>query len=139
MNARGHREVDHSGDVGVEAWGATLSEVLEEATLGLFALVSEGEVGSGVEREVSASAGDTAALIVDWLGEVILAAATHAEVYAGVRVDGCDGTSARGVVWGEPIDVARHRLRFDVKAATYHGLRYETTPAGFRSRVIFDL
>jgi SHS2 domain-containing protein len=137
--ARGHREFDHSGDVGVEAWADTRTGLLEEATLGLLALIATGERGVVVERELSVSALDAPALLVDWLNEVILAGATHGEVYSSVRVDECNGTAARGVVGGEPVDPASHALRFDVKAATYHGLAFDEVGAGFRARVIFDL
>lgn len=139
MSRRGFREVDHSGDVGVEAWGETPAQALEEATRGLFSLLARGDVDDVVEREIAAASDDPATLVVDWLGEVILAGATHAEVYSRVRVDQYGNGSARGVVRGEPIDPARHGLRFDVKAATYHGLRYETSPDGVRVVVIFDL
>jgi SHS2 domain-containing protein len=47
--------------------------------------------------------------------------------------------AARGVVRGEGVDVDRHALRFDVKAATYHGLVFRESASGCFARVIFDL
>jgi SHS2 domain-containing protein len=139
MNARAYREIDHSGDVGIEAWGKTPARLFENATLGLLSLVATGPVGVSVKRELVVHAERPSDLLVAWLGEVILAAATHGEVYSGVRVDVIDDCNVRGVVAGERIDTARHALRFDVKAATYHGLVFEETDDGYHARVIFDL
>jgi SHS2 domain-containing protein len=132
-------EVDHSGDVAIEAWGETRERLFENATLGLLSLISSGSVGSTVERSIVVSSARPEDLLVDWLGEVIRNWSTHAEVYGSVRVDSVDEGGARGVVSGEPLDVDRHRLRFDVKAATYHDSLYETTGGEYHARVVFDL
>jgi SHS2 domain-containing protein len=142
---RGVREIDHSGDVGIEAWGATQRELFENATRGLFALMSRQPHESAadprklVERQIDVGSSEVAELLVDWLSEVILNASTHGEVYSDVSVESADDTSASGVIRGEPYDSARHVLRFDVKAATYHGLVCERTADGYYARVVFDL
>jgi SHS2 domain-containing protein len=139
MPAPDFREIDWSGDVAVEAWGATRAAMLENATRGLFALMTWDAVEPAVQRRVEAAAPDAGALLVEWLCEVIRLAATHGEVYGGVRVEQADAESARGVLHGAAVDADRHQLRCDVKAATYHGLLVEETGDGFHCRVVFDL
>jgi SHS2 domain-containing protein len=139
MNARTFQEIDHSGDVGIEAWGETPARLFENVTLGLMSLVATGPVGITVKRELVVHAERPSDLLVAWLSEVILSSATRGEVYSGVRIDDINECNVRGVVAGAPIDDARHTLRFDVKAATYHDLLYEETDDGYRARVIFDL
>jgi SHS2 domain-containing protein len=140
---RGVREIEHSGDVGIEAWGATQVELFENATRGLFALMSTDPRPAGprelVERQIAVNASNVGDLLVDWLSEVILAASMHGEVYRDVSVESADETSARGVIRGERYDSTRHALRFDVKAATYHRLACERTADGYHARVVFDL
>lgn len=135
----GFVEIDHSGDVGVEAWGATRGETIANVTRGLFALWCRGRVGPTVERTVDVRSDSAADLLVDWLSDVIACAATRGEVYGEVEVIAADERSARGVIRGEIIDARRHALRFDVKAATYHRLVFEPTARGYHARVIFDL
>jgi SHS2 domain-containing protein len=133
-------EIDHSGDVGIEAWGDTPAELFANVTAGLLSLVSTGLRESGVERAVSASAERPDDLLVDWLGRVILAAAVHGEVYSSARVDTVEAGSARGVLRGAPLAKTRRVFRFDVKAATFHQLLYETGAGGrYHARVVFDL
>jgi SHS2 domain-containing protein len=132
-------EIDHGGDVGIEAWGEDTAGVLENATLGLFSLMVRGGVNSRIERALAVSAQSEGDLVVDWLSEVISTAGTRGEVYCEATIQMTDRYSVRGVIRGEPIDARRHELRFDVKAATYHGLLFERGKAGCRVRVIFDL
>jgi SHS2 domain-containing protein len=70
MNPR-FREFDHGGDIGIEAWGSDLAEMLENATAGLFGLAVRGRVGRTVERAIRVSSSSVEDLLVDWLGEVI--------------------------------------------------------------------
>lgn len=136
---RGFREFDHSGDIGIEAWGSEPAELFEQMTLGLFGLMASGRVEERVERRLFASATTPADLVVNWLSEVISSAAARGEVYGGVVVHATSDLSVEGVVRGEAVDPARHALRFDVKAATYHGLLFEQRAGRYRARVIFDL
>jgi len=137
--APGFREVDHSGDVAIEAWGASRAQMFENATRGLLGLMVRGPVEPVVERRVEVGAAEEAGLLVEWLSAVILLAATHGEVYGDVRVDEAGDQTARGVVRGETVDPARHDLRFDVKAATYHDLAVEENDGRHHCRVVFDL
>lgn len=139
MTSRTFREIDHSGDVGIEAWGEDPARLFENASLGLMSLTATGRLGVTVKRELVARAERPSDLLVAWLSEVILAGSTNAEVYSGVRIDFIDDCNVRGVVAGTRVESVRHALRFDVKAATYHGLLLEETDDGFHARVIFDL
>jgi len=40
---------------------------------------------------------------------------------------------------GERFDAARHPLKVQVKAVTYHGLEVARDEGGWRARVIFDI
>jgi SHS2 domain-containing protein len=132
-------EIDHSGDVGIEARGRNVSELLTNATLGLFSLLYRGEVRPVVERVVRVESNSLEDLIVDWLGEVIAIGNAHGEMYQSVIVHDVDQLSAEGVLAGEPVDRDKHDLRFDVKAATYHALSVTKDDQGLRARVILDL
>ena len=40
---------------------------------------------------------------------------------------------------GEPYDPARHRIRMEIKAVTYHQASVSRTEAGWMARVVFDV
>jgi SHS2 domain-containing protein len=135
----GFVEIDHSSDIGIEAWGKDLAESLQNATLGLLSLLSWNPVERVVERRIRVSSVSAEDLFVDWLGEVISMVGTHGELYGEVNVERAGEWFAEGVLRGEKIDPERHALRFDVKAATYHRLAVDKRSDGYHARVIFDL
>jgi len=135
----GVREADHSGDVALEIWGESREAVLVNATRGLCGLMSWSPVDTVCTRRIEVRAANFADLLVEWLSAIVLAAATHAELYESALVDRVEDGFAAGIVFGEPVDPVRHELRFDVKAATYHDLVMEHTDAGYHARVVFDL
>ncbi len=133
------KEIDHSGDIGIEVWGKDMGEVLQNATMGLFALLCRNQVREVVERKVDVSSSSAEDLLVDWLAEVISTAGAYGELYGGVEIGRVGEWRAAGVLRGEKVDAKRHDLRFDVKAATYHGLAVEKRGGRYYGRVIFDL
>ncbi len=137
-------EIDHSGDVGIEAHGADIRELLENATLGLFSLLCwndalPGEAEGMSERPIRVEAGSIEDLVVDWLNEVITTGSANGELYRSVTVHDANERFAEGVLKGELVDPDKHDLRFEVKAATYHALSVARDENGARVRVIFDL
>jgi SHS2 domain-containing protein len=96
-------------------------------------------VESAVEREIRVASSSADDLLVDWLCEIISLAGIHGEIYGAVRVERIGEWYAEGVILGERIESAKHELRFDVKAATYHRLSVEKREDGYHGRVIFDL
>jgi len=135
----GVREVEYSGDVALEVWGRDRAELLANATRGLCGLMTWSPVEPVSSRRIEVRAPDLKSLLVDWLSAVILCAATEAELYAGAAMEVATDVHAAGMLRAAPLDTARHQLRFDVKAATYHDVWVEETAAGFRARVVFDL
>jgi len=137
--SRSFTEIDHSGDVGIEARGTNVSELLSHATLGLFSLLYRGTVRSVSERAIRVEALSLEDLLVDWLGEVIAMGGCYGELYGSVEIYRADSRCAEGVLRGESFDPSRHDPRFDVKAATYHALSVTESSDGLCARVIFDL
>lgn len=138
MNA-GFEEIDFSGDIGLAAWGTTRTELLAALARGLFGLMATHPPQGPDRRRIEIRSVSATDLMVDWLSEIILCAATHGELYGRVSVERSSETEAAAVLYGAPVDAARHGLRFDVKAATYHGLELLERPGRFEARVIFDL
>lgn len=134
----GFSEIDFSGDVGIEAWGPTEQDVLAQAAYGLFNLMVSGSVRPDISRRVTVRSDNAEDLVVDWLNELISTASLNGEVYGEVDVRPTGDSGIEAEVRGEVID-EKHRLRFDVKAATYHRIVFRPTDDGFYIRVIFDL
>jgi len=132
-------EFDHSGDIGIEAWGDSPGKLLENLSRGLYSLMCRSRVESVVQRQIKVFSNSPEGLAVDWLSEIVSAADVHGEVYGAVRVKATGDGWVEGVIEGERYDKDRHELRFEVKAATYHGLAVEQVGGLHHAKVIFDL
>jgi hypothetical protein len=71
---------------------------------------------------IECQASDQELLFADWLDSLIYAMATQKMPFAKFLVQ-LDGNRLHAQVWGEPIDVERHRPTAEIKGATSTGLR----------------
>jgi SHS2 domain-containing protein len=135
----GFKEIDHSGDIGIEAYGDSFNMLLCNLARGLFQLLVRDRVEPARSRRISVRSQSREDLLVDWLSAIITCAASHNEIYGGLRLDSIGDHFIEAELFGEPIDPGKHDLRFEVKAATYHNLLYTHEEGIFRARVILDL
>lgn len=143
------RHVAHTADVGIEVEARTREELFAEAAEALTALLvaapdDEGDADADadavapVEVPVRVPPGDDAAMLRDWLAEVLVAFEVDGVVGREFPVAiGPDGLT--GAVRGTRFDPARHSRGLEVKAVTYHGLRVEAVPGGWRAAVLLDV
>jgi SHS2 domain-containing protein len=136
----GWEHFETEADVGVHAWAATRADAFAQAALGVFALiVRPEEVEEREQREVRAQADSPERLLVAWINECLYVHEIEGFVVCRVEVDACTDTVVHGVLYGEEVDVPRHRLGTIVKAAALH--RVSVTESGGRHdvRVIVDV
>jgi protein archease len=127
-------------DVGVHAWGGTRAQAFAQAALGVFALiVTPEEVAEREHREVRAQADSPERLLVAWINECLYVHEIEGFVVRRVEVDACTETVVHGVLHGEEIDLARHRLGTVVKAATLHQVLVTQSGGHHEVRVIVDV
>jgi len=135
-------EFEHPADIGLRARGRTLAELLENAARGMIQfMVAPETVEPRHSRHLRVEGEDAESLLVSWLSEILFAFDADRFAPANVRVEHADaaGGMAQGVLDGEPIDPARHELRYGIKAVTWHNLKVERTGEGLEVSIIFDV
>ena len=134
------REIEHTGDIGIEVDAPTRTQLFARAALAMARLMVDEE---GIERrerrQVEARGADDAETMHD-----MLAAALNLFLIDGfIWCDASAEERSEGVVLtleGERLDRKRHELLGEIKAVTYHQLSATRTPAGaWRARIIFDI
>lgn len=129
-----YRWVDHTSELGLEIEAATERDVYAEAAAALAELVGHDLHGETEEREVALRGTDRAALLADWLGELVFLAETEDFVAERVAALSVDGDGLRATVEGR-----RGAPRHLVKAVTYHRLEFANVDGGWRARVVLDV
>jgi SHS2 domain-containing protein len=132
-----HEVVDHTSEVQLRLRAGSLGELLAEGGRALAAIQLGGTAGpaTGSSREIEVSSPDRAALLADWLNELVFLAEAEQWVATEFAIELTDGRSVRARARGVEVE----RVPGLVKAATLHGLRLEDVPGGMEGEVILDV
>jgi SHS2 domain-containing protein len=121
---------DHDADIGVRGVGASRSEAFAQAALALTAIVTDIDAVDPRQRvDVSAQNSDPELLFVDWLDALIFEMATRKMLFSRFEVD-VQGDRLSANIWGEPVDVHRHKPAVEIKGATLTELKVMKTDKG---------
>jgi SHS2 domain-containing protein len=134
-----HQFEPHTGEVQVRITGADLRELFEQAGYSLAdVMLGEGHPEAppdAQEESVTLEAGDTEALLVDWLNELISRADARKKVYTDFAVDRLSEGRLHARIRGFTPSV----LKTAVKAATFHGLQIREHEDSFTATVVLDV
>jgi SHS2 domain-containing protein len=129
-----HEWREHTGELELHVVAPTQREIFAEATAAIAGVLGDGLHGELVERRIDVAAPDEAALLAEWLGELVWLAERECLVPHRVADLALDGTTAHGTVELRP-----GRPRDLVKAVTYHGLACRPQRDGWCASVVFDV
>lgn len=132
--------LEHTADIGFEAFGATREEVFANAGRALISIVVDLEsIAPREEVSIEVQSSDPAGLLVNWLSEILYLHDTEKWLFRDFEVRALDERAIRALARGEKFDPARHQAKLLVKAITYHQLVLEQTTEGWRAQVYVDI
>jgi SHS2 domain-containing protein len=134
-----YRILEHTADMGIEAAGETLDELLVQAALGMMEIISGAEALPKEERTVEITAGESGELLVNWLNEILFLFDSRGFLPAKFIIEQATEKRIRARIIGEPFDPERHPVDREIKAATYHQLKLEHGEDGWLAQVYLDL
>jgi SHS2 domain-containing protein len=133
----GHRQLDHTADLALEIWGPDEVAVLREAAHAVVGILTDdASIGRRDGRAVDLEALDGPDRLVRWINEILYLATVEGFVMADASVTLRDGGLSATLV-GEAD--GNHRLRTEIKSATYHDLLLEQGENEVRARVVMDV
>jgi SHS2 domain-containing protein len=140
----GYEFLDHTADVSVRAWGASMAEVFEQAA---HALMETMWVDSAIEltetKEIRADGDDQPELLVNFLSEFLYL--FDADEFAIGQINVQD-IYEDGGAWhivaearGELFSLDKHHPGTEVKAITYSYIKVEENEGQFEIEIVFDI
>ena len=131
--------VDHTADVGIIAYGASLNQAFVNAARALFSLVTElDDVNEVLYRDIELTAPDQESLLVEWLNELIYLFDTEHIIFKKFDITKLNSTHLKARSYGERVDSSRHKLKTGVRSEYYHMLKVDKTN-GCQVQVLFDI
>lgn len=130
-------------DIGFEAEGESIEEVFRAATQALIeSMANPSTVSRGWERAIERSDVDPAALLFEWLSEVVYwkdaAGVVFREAPLALTHEG-DVWALRACLIGAPVDHQTQELHGDVKGVTKHLYELKQTGGRWKVRVVLDV
>ncbi|MGH9454441.1 MAG: archease [Terriglobia bacterium] len=134
------RILDHTADVGFEAFGTTLEEVFANAGRALANLfVDLDSVEPRQEALIQTRGRDLGGLLVNFLSEILFLEDAEGWLFRDFEAHLSDGPAINANARGEKFDRSRHQAKMLVKAVTYHQLLLEQISSGWRAQVYVDI
>ena len=77
-------------------------------------------------------------LLISWLNELIFQFSARDFLPKQFKINKISENSLSADIRGEKIDLTRHKILAEIKAATYHELEIKKAAGGFQAKVILD-
>lgn len=137
---RPFRILEHTADVGFEAFGSTREETFANAARALFDLIVDLDaIDPGEDITVRVEGADPESVLVNWLSELLYLHDAEGWLFRDFEIQNLQDDSLAAIARGEKFQRSRHQVKLQVKAITYHQLALERTPEGWRAQVYVDI
>jgi SHS2 domain-containing protein len=132
---------EHTADIGVRVYGATLAELFCNAAAALYETLGKFELADhNQQRFLKLRADSLEDLLHDWLAELLYDVETQHVLYDNLDITELKPQYLAAGLSGGKIDFSRSQTNEEIKAVTYHHLRVEqTTDGSWQATVIFDV
>ena len=135
--------LEHTGDIGIRAYGGTLEELFANAALGLLEAIADlSTVGTTKQTQIEVFAESQEELMVAWLDELNFRHEVEEIFFRQVEIREISEAPYKlvAVAYGEPVDFTKHVIYTEIKSITYHQLIVKQLPDDrWMAQVIFDL
>jgi SHS2 domain-containing protein len=133
--------VDHTADLGIRAFGETLSGLFENVALGMLESIAElDSIDETREIEIDAQGDTLEDLLVAFLGEILFQHEVEEILFKRAEILKFNENNLSAVAYGEEINPQKHIIYTEIKSVTYHQLKVEKSTDGkWKTLVIFDL
>jgi len=138
-----YKSLPHTADVMLQVDGATLEEVFEKAAYALIDTsvdINSIEPKERVELQVSGS--DLYELLYNFLEEIIILIDADSKVFSKFKVEIREENGEyrlKAELWGEKLDLKKHKPKLHIKAATYHEMEIKRDNGRYIARFVLDI
>ncbi len=132
--------INHTADVGIIAYGVDVEQLFSNAALALFSLITDLEnVGEKLHLDLEVSSEDRDSLLVEWLNELIYLFDVKHILFNRFNIEKLTHNELKASCYGESFNPTKHKIKIEVKAATYHMLKLDKDGDGYKVQIIFDI
>lgn len=137
---KGYEWFPHTADVALLIRGKDLKELLLNGAKGLFSLITDRRrIRKKLKTELAVCSDTRETLLIQWMGELLFLHDAKGLLFGSFFVEEIRDNSLKALAFGETFDEARHPIKTQVKAVTYHGIKIEEHNGILRALVVLDV
>jgi len=144
MKSKRFKEIDHTADVGIVAYGKTLEELFENAACGML-YISYGNlsIDANLSLKIDIEEPDETHLLVAWLSELNYLTLTNdflTHTIKDIKLTKTENNCRlQAEISGTQAGTFLNFFNTEIKAVTYHNLKIEKKKDHYQCQVIFDI
>jgi len=132
--------IEHTADLGVRVEGADSKALFINSASAMYDLIADANTIRPVKPiKIKAQAQNRDELFKNWLSELLYYFHVKSMLFSRFDIEVLDENNIASIAFGEKIDSARHSLRHEIKAVTFHNLHIHKTDNGLSTDIIFDV
>ncbi len=136
--------LEHTADVYVRAFGATMEEAYGNAALALFeTMTNSSKIAQTQQETLEVEAEDQYALLYNWLEALLVKFETEGVLFSRFEISDWKETAEsfkfKANIWGEKFEPKKHPQKVGVKAVTYHLMMVIREPQKVILEFILDI
>ncbi len=129
---------DHTADLGIEVKASSKEGVFETLGKALFSELIEGEIEENQEDNIKISASSYESLLVKFVNELLYRFEVMEWIFSSFSCILSNHT-IKCKCYGEKFDPQKHIQKREIKAATYHDLKFKEEDGIWVARIILDI
>jgi SHS2 domain-containing protein len=132
--------IDHTADLGFIVRAGSRKELYEKTARAVFDIIVDlPTVRQDVIQPVEVSGDDREQLMVNWLNELLFLYETRGMLFRSFDIKEINDNHLKAECSGESYRAGVHRIKKEIKAATYHQILVSEDRDGWTLRIIFDI
>ena len=132
--------IEHTADIGIRVKGGDLKGLFRNAALAMFEILAKQIKPAQKNSEkinLKQKADNPEELFINWLNELLSLSAVKGLIFYDFQINKIGKFILEATLLGSSIE--NYKINTEIKAATYHGLKFEETESGWQAEVILDV
>lgn len=135
-----YEQIPHTADLAAKIYGKTLEELFENAAFAMFDISSDlAKIEAHTSHTIDVSSPDEEALLIAWLNELLFLSFSTGEIFKEITIVSLQKDHLTALVKGQSVKNQHNIFKVEIKAATHHDVKIQTTPTGHEVTVVFDV
>lgn len=132
----GYEELNHTADISIKVWAASMEELFNYALKGMYALldIKGNHKDKGVKRKIILTGVDYEDLLISFLSEFNYRAQME-HLFSEIIELSID----QRILQAKVLEKRILKIPKEIKAVTYHNLRIQHTKNGYSVIIVFDV